>query len=492
MVSSWRALPGMCGLRSGTMTWPRPLVLAGTALALLAGQGRGGPALAGQGRGGPALAAQAAPAAKAGPAVLHVGQIDRQDVPARDGCELDTLTEPDVAVSPFSARIQVAVAQDCRFSGGGAADISYSWTHDGGAHWHHAPIPGLATAGGGHWDAASDPSVAFGADGTVYVAVLVLGRRAGNGIAVSRSVDGGATFAPPVLVQRRAGHRFFDDKPWLVADTQPSSPFYGRSYVFWTQLVNQGGVGGLPQLVSWSDDQGRRWSAPHLVTSHTDVTENSQPVIQPDGSIVDTYLSFSDLLARTSTDGGASWSTSSRITSNVGTGPAGIRCCLPRTAGDPSTGRLYTVWEANGPGATDPVELSWSATGRHWTHPVAVAHHNATTQYINAAVAASQGRVYVSYGIRGTARRDRNRVWQDIVTSVGHGSTFGPPITLGPPSNLAYAAVSGGRFPGDYAGLSATPARITLAWCVSSRPRNPVRAYNQTLYAAVLSTPGGH
>jgi hypothetical protein len=104
----------------------RAVMVPGAALALLAGLGTAAPV----------LAATPAPAAPPGPpAVLHVGQIDRQDVPVRGNCEPDTLVEPDVAVSPFNAKIQVAVAHDCRFASGGAVAISYAWTSDGGAHW---------------------------------------------------------------------------------------------------------------------------------------------------------------------------------------------------------------------------------------------------------------------------------------------------------------------------------------------------------------------
>ena len=57
---------------------------------------------------------------------------------------------------------------------------------------------------------------------------------------------------------------------------------------------------------------------------------------------------------------------------------------------------------------------------------------------------------------------------------------------LGPPSNLRWAAVAGGKFPGDYTGLSATPARVAGAWTVSSKPPNPAGAFHQVLYAATL------
>src|SRR4051812_31760648 len=93
------------------------------------------------------------------PSVLHVGQIARQDVPALPGSEPDTLVEPDVGVSPVDANIAVAVAHDGRYPDGGAVGIETSWTHDGGATWHHQPLPGVTAATGGSatWERASDP-----------------------------------------------------------------------------------------------------------------------------------------------------------------------------------------------------------------------------------------------------------------------------------------------------------------------------------------------
>ena len=66
------------------------------------------------------------------------------------------------------------------------------------------------------------------------------------------------------------------------------------------------------------------------------------------------------------------------------------------------------------------------------------------------------------------------------------GTSFGPPLSVGPLSNLTYAAVAGGKFPGDYIGASATASRLNVVWCRSSRPPNPNRVYHQTLYSAVL------
>jgi len=468
----------------------RAVMVSGAAITLLAGLGTAAPA----------LAAPSGP-----PAILHVGQIDRQDVQSHGNCEPDTLVEPDVAVSPFNPRIQVAVAHDCRFASGGAVDISYAWTSDGGAQWHHAPVPGLTRAVGGSYDRASDPVVAFGADGSVYISALVFDTGCPTGVAVSRSTDGGATFGKPVLAQSSNTCAVSDDKNWLVTDTQPDSPFYGRIYQFWTEFL---AGAGSPQEVRWSDDNGRTWSSTHVLASKKQFAQDSQAFVQPNGAITDTYLysghalgdgirqgsilrngtnagSGVSLVAQTSFDGGATWTKPAVVAKNVGGGPAGIRCCLPLMAGDNTTGQMFQVWNANGPGTQDAVELASSANGKTWSHPVQVTPGNAASiEYINAAVAVANGRVYVSYGRRNL--NSPNIIQQELTWSSDGGKTFAPPIALGPPSNLKYAAVAGGKFPGDYSGLSATPARVTAAWCVSSKPPDPTAAFHQTLYAATL------
>jgi hypothetical protein len=254
-----------------------------------------------------------------------------------------------------------------------------------------------------------------------------------------------------------------------------------------------------------------------MVNPRTANTQDSQPMIQPNGALIDTYQNFGGgsahggmpirehpeftparhgakqsgvaFMARASFDGGMTWSAASTLSPSTGFGPATIRCCLPAANVDPVTGRLYAVWEGNGPGSEDPVMLSSSTDGVHWSAPVTVTRGDtASTQHINGAVAAYGGKVYVAYGTINTKVDNGNLVQQQLSTSTDGGAKFGSAITLGPVSNLTYAAVAGGKFPGDYAGASATASRLTLAWCVSSKPANPVQVYHQTLYAAVLRT----
>jgi hypothetical protein len=436
------------------------------------------------------MIAQPAAAATLSPAVLHVGQIAHQDITPEAGSEPDTLVEPSIAVSPIDPNIAVAAAHDGRFASGGAVDISYAWTRDGGASWHHGPMQGLTTAAGGTWDRASDPVVTFGPDGDVYISVLVFDTTCPTGVAVARSTDGGAVFGAPLLVQSSTTCNYSDDKDWLIADTQPASPHLGRLYQFWTAFLTvHGHPAGSPQVLRWSDDHGAHWSSTVVVSGPHENTQNSQPMIQPDGTITDVYLgSGTSMVARTSHDGGATWSSESLVTNAVGGGPAGIRCCLPSSAADPVTGELYTVWEANGPGTRDAVELSSSSDGRHWStaRPVSRDGGTRTIQHITAVVTAYAGRVFVTYGARNTAVDAGNLVQQELSSSYDGGATFGPPLLLGPQSNLRWAAVAGGKFPGDYAGASATRNKVVIAWCASSRPANPLQKYHQTLFAAVL------
>ena len=450
------------------------------------------------------------------PAVLAVGQIAAQNIAPRPGSEPDTLVEPDVAVSPRNRDIALTVAHDGRYPDGGAVAIAYAWTRDGGQRWHDATIPGLTTATGGRYLRASDPVATFGPDGTAYVSTLLFDiPGCASAVAVSLSTDGGRTFRPPVLVHSSEVCEDNDDKNWLVVDTSRASPRFGRLYQFWTEyrLDAQGNTLAAPQVLRWSDDHGATWSDTVTVSDPQADTQNSQPAIHPDGTITDTYLVYppgtrpefaperlppgarhrfaaravgqpgDHMVARTSTDGGQTWSAEVTVTDDVGSGPAGIRCCLPSGTADPRTGVLYVTWTSV---QLDLVRLSTSTDGQTWSPPVTVDRGAAPgVDIVNVDVAAYGGRVFVSYGTRDTAVAGGRYVQQRIAWS-GDGARFGPALAVGPRSDLRYAAVAGGSFPGDYIGTAATRGRVYAVWCRSSRPPTAGATYHQTLYGATL------
>jgi hypothetical protein len=453
----------------------------------------------------PALAAPA----RTGP-VLTLGQVARQDVPPAPGSEPDTLVEPDIAASPSDPDVAVTVAHDGRYPNGGAVGITHAWTRNGGRTWRHAPVPFLTTAAGGVWDRASDPVLAFGPAGDVYLSTIAFNSSAtdcNSVVLVSRSLDGGATFAPPVTAQSTNDCNLFNDKNWLTVDTWAHSPHRGRVYQFWTFFEGN----TAQQRVRWSDDHARTWSAEAVVTPGAADTQNSQVLVRPDGTLTDVYLDFAGtgrepdreretaaaksatpapaatpgvpLRGSTSRDGGLTWSAPVTLATDVGGDVPGVRCCLPSAVVDPVSGRMHAVWQSTD---LSLLRASSSMDGVHWSAPVTVnAGRTPTTQVVNADVAAYRGAVLVSYGVRDAAVANGRFVQQRAAISDDAGREFGAGLRLGPPSDIQFAAQAGGAFPGDYIGTTASRGRFYAAWVLSAKPSDG-STYHQVLLAAAI------
>lgn len=459
------------------------------------------------------------------PVVLHQGVVTRQDIPSQAGSEADTVVEPDVAVSPINKNVAIAAAHDSRYSDGGAVDISVAWTSDGGASWHHMPVQGITTATGGPYDRASDPVVAFGPDGTAYLSVLLIdASTCPTAVAVLRSTDGGQTWSKPFYAHQSKSCAYSDDKNWIVVDNSKGSPHYGRVYQFWTPFISRSNqFSGSPQAVRWSDDKGTTWSSTHYVTKLDHSTQDSQPMILPNGSIVDAYYEFpkgevpgfnpatqpeaplarlrfgagkpvdatGTIYAATSKDGGQKWSKGVEVSNNAAGYANGVRCCLFAADIDSDTHLLYTAWEG-GIGSTDPVYESFSSNGTTWSSPVRVSQGDLPgVERVNVDVVAQAGNVYVAYGTRTHAGQNGGTVQQQISVSSDRGYTFGPPTSVGRLSTLKYAAQSRGYFPGDYIGEAIAPGRLYTVFAVSSKP--PPRSsspYHQIIYGVTLRPSG--
>jgi hypothetical protein len=160
-------------------------------------------------------------------------------------------------------------------------------------------------------------------------------------VVVSRSTDGGLTWKRPIIVYRGSGDdddpvQVFNDKEWIVTDTDPDSPFYGRTYVTWSRFL--GREGRYVESPIWerhSDDGGLTWSTPQEISgSHRTCTfqeggparqcdqdQASVPTVAPDGTV---YVAFQNeqnsrawearerfenqYMVVSSDDGGVTWS----------------------------------------------------------------------------------------------------------------------------------------------------------------------------------------
>lgn len=263
----------------------------------------------------------------------------------------------------------VAAFQTGRVASGGATDIGWATSVDGGNTWTHGFLPGLTIGEGtGPYDAASDPVVAYDAKHAVWIiASLPLSATLSTpAVVVSRSTDG-VTWQNPISVN---ANNPGSDKNWIVCDPWPSSPYYGDCYLEWDDTANFGQI-----RMSSSTDGGLTWS-PAIPTSNFAEGIGGQPLVQPTGTVIVpielfTGTNASRMAAFSSSDGGASWTAPTTISNVQLHGDAGgIRSgALPSAAVD-AAGTIWVVWEDcrfRASCSTNDLVYSTSSDGVTWS-----------------------------------------------------------------------------------------------------------------------------
>jgi BNR repeat-like domain len=265
----------------------------------------------------------------------------------------------------------VSAFQVGRFFNGGASDIGFATSTNGGKTFTSGFLPGTTvnSTPAGPYLRASDASVAFDAKHNVWI-ISYLGIKNPSGpidVDVSRSTDGGKTWSPPVVVNA-SGH--FNDKNWTVCDDTASSPFYGNCYTEFDDNT----LRDLIQM-STSSDGGLTWGAARSTANNTHGI-GGQPLVQPNGTVIVPINGFAGnkflILSFISTDGGASWSKTFRVSEVDFRHPAGgIRAGIPLPSAEiDGSGKVYVVWSdcvfEAGCTASDLV-LSTSTDGINWS-----------------------------------------------------------------------------------------------------------------------------
>ena len=282
----------------------------------------------------------------------------------RTEVEPDTLT----AGSTIVSAVQVG-----RFFSGGASNIGFATSTNGGRSWTAGFLPGTTpfATPAGPYAATSDPTVAFDARHGVWLISYLGLFPGGNGsevdVLVSRSTDGALTWGNPIVLNADGD---FNDKNWTVCDNSASSPFYGKCYTEFDDNTRL----DLIQM-STSSDGGLTWGAGQS-TQNNDHGIGGQPLVQPGGRVIVPLNGFAGrnftMMSFISVDGGASWGNTHEIT-RIGFHHAagGLRDSIPLPSAEiDASGKVYAVWQdcrfETACSASDLV-MSSSSDGTKWS-----------------------------------------------------------------------------------------------------------------------------
>lgn len=358
----------------------------------------------------------------------------------------------------------VAAFQTGRIAPGGATNIGWATSTDGGTTWAHGFLPALTTGEGtGPYDAVSDPVVAYDAKHNVWmIASLPLSAKLQvPAVVVSRSTDGGFTWLAPVSVSPTARS---SDKNWIVCDSWATSLHYGNCYVEWDDPSNKGEI-----LMSTSSDGGLTWSA-SAATANLATGIGGVPQVQPNGAVIvpleavvgTTQTSISAFL---SIDGGATWTATVTVSNlQFHADAGGIRSGpLPASAVD-GAGTVWILWEDcrfRAQCATNDLVYSTSNDGVTWTAVTRVPIDDVSSTVdhfipglgIDAATSGATAHVGLHYYYypQGNCSPSTCQLFIGFISSANGGSTWNAPAALTGAMQLAWLPISqNGLMVGDY------------------------------------------
>jgi hypothetical protein len=311
------------------------------------------------------------------------GGTGGNNIRVNQDCSLRRQAEEVVAIDPNNPKHLIAGQNDSRV---GFNHCGYDWSFDGGKTWGDQlpPFYQFINLDGVTFDACSDPTATFDSQGNAYIGgVLFEINYADSAFVVMKSnADAGGTFyhtpnsalsfqeyrdTPLGVVANDNDPNIFNDKEFIVADANASSPKADNVYATWTRFDFSGGpVGGhSPIYFSQSTDGGATWSpgieisgaaavctdfSNELNPNACDQDQGSHPVVGPDGTI---YVAFGNgntpLLgvnqhlmvkcpASSNCTLAGSWTSPSKIGDDIGKQPVGPvastacpagRQCLP-------------------------------------------------------------------------------------------------------------------------------------------------------------------
>jgi hypothetical protein len=413
------------------------------------------------------------------------------------------------------------VASDCSFFPGVGTSGIYT-SSDGGTTWvNRGLLDDQASWQGKGVLSDGDPVIAYGpkpdasgrfswANGArAYYSSLasIAGARGTESIIVSTSDDNGLTWSAPVLGTTKTSAVNFNDKNWIAVDTTPTSPYFGRAYLSWTEFRSntQNGNGSEPIMVASSADGGATFGAPNqLSPAGNNGTGNgrqgSSVTTGPDGSVYVAFEQGTSQVVAISRNGGKSYTrpiTMGPVTDIQDPIPgANFRTdSFPTIAADPRVGNttVYASWSTRTASGGRMVVVTSTDKGATWGAPVQVSGAEGYAFFQGLDVTES-GKAVVAYQVlnavnpaafgTGNARIDTYAVSKPATgswTLPVKLNTVSSDPAVGAQNNLQR------QFWGDYSTLVATDA---AAWFISTDSRTGVGCADVDAYQKYLKDNG--
>lgn len=445
----------------------------------------------------------AAPAHAAQEGVVEISSDPYTAAVAPTG-QHSTEVEPDTFA--FGSTM-VSAFQVGRIFNGGASNVGWATTRNGGVSWTHGFLPDTTSAAtpAGPFFGASDASVAYDARHQVWIISYLALHESGGGVVdvmESRSTDGGLTWSNPITI---AATGTFYDKNWTVCDNNAlTSPFYGNCY---TEFDNAGQRD--LELMATSTDGGLTWGPP---TSTADNVHGlgGQPVVQPSGRVVVPFEGVfrpAAIRAFTSDDGGATWNASVVISLRSTHRVAGdIRTSPLPSAEISGDGTVYVVWQDNRfepGGAANDIVLSTSSDGTTWSAVTRIPLNSVgsgvdhfipglAVDHDSSGAGTLLALTYYYYP-NAACTADTCQLEVGFSTSLDAGQTWSQPQTLAGPMQLSWLAnTSQGVMVGDYISTSflAGQQRVLDAFAVGFAPSDGTAFDEPTFSALEMMRPG--
>jgi len=410
-------------------------------------------------------------------AVAAISKVAAQQLPIATGAttvvitpERGYFTEPAIALDPRNPLRVLAAYQD-------NAHIAYS--SDGGRNW------AVQSVEPPQYRVSGDVSLAYDGKGNAYVCYMAFNRlgrfnywaknSSRNGLYVRRSLDGGATWEQndiPIVQQPESPTVPWEDKPYIVADNNSSSPRFGNLYVGWTRWT----LADSQILFSRSTDAGKSWSEPVEIDKHRGLPRDDNGALEGfagtvgrDGTLFVVWADNGNIVLTTSRDGGRTFSEPRNV---IQTAPIMFQLQdLSRGNGFPqigigpsgksSTARLYVSWSDYRNGDVDVFCTTSVDGGTTWSEAVRVNDdelHDGADQFFQwLAVDPVDGSANVLFYDRRSDPQNRSQT-VTLARSVDGGRTF---------RNYAWsrdAFTSGDTFLGDYTGIGARGGHVYGIW----------------------------